>query len=362
MMSEKKEQEKEVDFRLCIICQKKSDENLVENPVSHEKLLKFIEERVLYGDSQFSEVWTKLKSISPEELISSKASWHRNCYQDAVHTGKLKRVKERHERELSGPDESRRKTRVPEVKQLTRSKTSPYDKNVCFFCEKAPGYRESLHSVCTTSAGQSLQAAIESAGNDKLLVKLSTAIDASDAHAIDVKYHKKCWASNVTSVVRRVSTDKGNCKSVDSAEIAAEIEFLDTTEMVLREGKIPTMADLEAAYNCILQANHVVNPTCSRKKLKQLISTEIPDVGFHKPKRKNESERVSIKEARDAAIQLSEEACPKRSEQIRTLYDAAVLLRKCINRCKKWVFTGSLDNASDEHIPPELYCFFRWVV
>ena len=48
MMSEKKEQEKEVDFRLCIICQKKSDENLVENPVSHEKLLKFIEERVLF--------------------------------------------------------------------------------------------------------------------------------------------------------------------------------------------------------------------------------------------------------------------------------------------------------------------------
>lgn len=26
------------------------------------------------------------------------------------------------------------------------------------------------------------------------------------------------------------------------------------------------------------------------------------------------------------------------------------------------MFTGSLDNASDEHIPPELYCFFRWVV
>ena len=67
---------------------------------------------------------------------------------------------------------------------------------------------------------------------------------------------------------------------------------------------------------------------------------------------------MSVKEARDAAIRLSEEAYPKGSEQIKTLYDAAVLLRSCINRCKNWVFTSSLDNISDEHIPPELYCFF----
>ena len=233
---------------------------------------------------------------------------------------------------------------------------------MCFFCEKAAGYRETLHSVCTTSAGHSLRAAIESAGNDKLLVKLSSSIDASDAHAIDIKYHKKCWASNVTSVLRRPSSDQGSCKSPDSTEIAAEIEFLDMTEKVLKEGKIPSMAELEAAYNCILQANHVASAPFSRKKLKQLISTEIPNVEFHKPKRLNESERVSVKEARDAAIRLSEESYPKSSEQIKTLYDAAVLLRSCINRCKNWVFTGSLDNISDEHIPPELYCFFRWVV
>lgn len=191
MTSKTTELEKTLDFRLCIICQKKTEESFVENPVSHEKLLKFIEERVLYGDSQFSEVWTKLNNISPQQLLSSNASWHRKCYQDAVHMGKLKRVKDRHERELSGPDESRRKPADSEVKQLTRSKTSPYDKNVCFFCEKAAGYRETLHSVCTTSAGHSLRAAIESAGNDKLLVKLSTSIDASDAHAIDIKYHKQ---------------------------------------------------------------------------------------------------------------------------------------------------------------------------
>lgn len=189
-----------------------------------------------------------------------------------------------------------------EVKQLTHSKTSPYDKNVCFFCEKAAGYRETLHCVCTTLTGHSLRAAIESAGNDKLLVKLSTSIDASDADAINIKYHKRCWAGNVTSVLRRLSSYQSSFKSPDSAEMAAQIEFLDMTEKVLKEGKIPSMAELEAAYNYILQANHVASPPFSRKKLKQLISTEMPNVEFHKPKRLNESERVSVKGARDAAI------------------------------------------------------------
>ena len=57
------------------------------------------------------------------------------------------------------------------------------------------------------------------------------------------------------------------------------------TEKVLKKGKIPSMAELKAAYNCILQVNHVASPPFSRKKLKQLISTEITNVEFHKPKR-----------------------------------------------------------------------------
>ena len=31
-------------------------------------------------------------------------------------------------------------------------------------------------------------------------------------------------------------------------------------------------------------------------------------------------------------------------------------------KSKKWVFTGSLDSTSDENLPGELYCFFKWIV
>ena len=36
------------DFSLCLICQKEKSEQLVYNPSSHEKLLKFVEEWAKY--------------------------------------------------------------------------------------------------------------------------------------------------------------------------------------------------------------------------------------------------------------------------------------------------------------------------
>ena len=348
---------KTLDYSLCIICQTESEENLVENPVSHENVLNFIEERVKYGDSQYFETWKRLSGISRNQLAVSKASWHRKCYQDVAHIGKLKRIKERYEREMAGHDESRRKSN-----QLTRSKTMPYDRDVCFFCEKAAGYQDPLHSVSTTSAGHSLRVAIETAEKDRLQVKLSSAIDSEDAVAIDIKYHKKCWARNVSSVLRKGADNKSNPACLGSAEIATEVEFLDLTKKILKDGQVPTMAELETAYVSILKSNNATSHPCSRKTLKRLISSQLSEVEFHKPKRLNESERLTIKKTRDAAVQLSEEVTLERSEEIKILYDAAAILRKCINKSKKWVFTGSLDSTSDENLPEELYCFFKWLV
>lgn len=79
---------------------------------------------------------------------------------------------------------------------------------------------------------------------------------------------------------------------------------------------------------------------CSREAIKELIQNEIEDVEFHKPKRSNESERVSIKESRDTAIQVSETVNENCASNMKTLYDAALILSKSINKCERWVFTG----------------------
>ena len=135
---EGEEIKKTLDHSLCIICQTKSEEHLVENPISHEIVLNFIEEQVKYGDWQHSETWKSLSGISCNQLAASKDSWHRKCYQDVAHTGKLKRIKERYERDMAGQDESRRKSN-----QLTRSKTMPYDRDVLLlnFARKQQGIK-----------------------------------------------------------------------------------------------------------------------------------------------------------------------------------------------------------------------------
>ena len=92
-----------ITFKLCIICQTQTDEELVEKPVSHKKLFDAIQERSHYGDVKFAEVRSFLKGFPFEELVS----WHRTCYQETTHSGMIKRAKERYETELCGLNEAR---------------------------------------------------------------------------------------------------------------------------------------------------------------------------------------------------------------------------------------------------------------
>ena len=177
-------------------------------------------------------------------------------------------------------------------------------------------------------------------------------MDLKDAEAIDIKYHKKSWGNVLTVLCRQLAETTPSEASI-AAEIAAKIEFLTTTEIALKSGKVLIMSELQAAYDSILKENGVDNKTCSRKVLKQLIQSEMEEDEFHKSKRVNESERVTIKATRDAAVQLSNQESDV-NDATKTLYYAALYLRKCINQSKKWVFEGSLEGLSKDHYPEEL--------
>ena len=142
-----------------------------------------------------------------------------------------------------------------------------------------------------------------------------------------------------------------------AGEIAAKIEFLTTTEIMLRNGNVLHLSELDTAFNSIAKENGLAEKTSSRRVVKQLLQDEIPG----KPKRVNESEMVTIKETRDFAVQLFEETRDI-GDDMKALYDAALLLRKAINKCRKWMSDGSLERLSKDNFPEELYCFFRWVI
>ena len=76
----------------------------------------------------------------------------------------------------------------------------------------------------------------------------------------------------------------------------------------------------------------------------------------------NESERVAIKEARDEAIQLSDNAKAKYNEEIKVLFDAATSLRKTIHKSERWEFSGTLEDIGDDVVPEELYRFSMWLI
>ena len=164
-----------------------------------------------------------------------------------------------------------------------------------------------------------------------MLSSIITGINPEDAHAIDIIYHKRCWARNVTHVHCRVSDPS-----------VPEVEFLSLVKGELLDSKVISMGVT----------------TCSRPKLKKLLQRKIPDVELHKAKHANEPELVSIKCTRDAAIQLTEN---RTDADMKALYDAASVLRRVISKVHHWSFSGSLLDVEEGHLPnyTELY---SWVI
>ena len=192
-------------------------------------------------------------------------------------------------------------------------------------------------------------------GNDKLLVKLNTSVAPHDAHLIDKKDHKNCWAIHVSHILPKETLESSSEKL--AGEIGTQIEFLTMTEITLRSGKVATMFQLQHAFQSKVEPNNVENLRGRQKAFKQLLLREITEMEFHVSKRVNESERVSIKRTRDQVIDMAEDQTTNIDTTMKTLFDATTIIRKSITKCRKWKFTGSLKNLPDKNIPAELSSF-----
>jgi len=63
-----------LEFDLCIICQKGEKESLVCKPSidSYGKVLDFVKEWASYGNKQYSEAWVKLQDISVKDQLRKR--------------------------------------------------------------------------------------------------------------------------------------------------------------------------------------------------------------------------------------------------------------------------------------------------
>ena len=206
--SEPKRSRMEILWGLCLFCQKEDKaKHLWVNPSSYEQVLSCIHTCGKYGDGEYPERSRQLSDISASSIKEKGGTWHKECFKTATSKANLARAKARYEKAILSragtsyqSEESRQSGASP---ILTRRSVEPFDNSVCFFCQKQGTKKHSLIKLRTDNAGQKLRQAVEKSQNDIFLVRLSTAINPDDAHAIDVRYHNTCYVKHVTNVLRR---------------------------------------------------------------------------------------------------------------------------------------------------------------
>ncbi len=369
-----------VDWKLCILCQESTARKgaLIQNPKSksYQKLLDAVEERASLQDETYIGSQEHLKQFNKETFIEKKPVWHRGCYSDATNPISLQQARDRlqhakstgshvekkrgHKRRLSQMEESA--TTAP----FTRSATEPLKKSYCFFCQKDDG--QTLFTVRTENAGKELRRALEISQDQVLTTRLNNAIPPSDAHAIDVRYHKLCWARHVFHVLRDDACNQAkSTKTALPMQIPCLIELINLVDFQTQNKAYLPMDIVETTYISMLGGIDEAKkhtPTLTRQWLKDQILSELPTV-----------KSVRQKDRRKPSILYCPEACEEdmihsslkqnvASEMENTvmIHKTAKLVRKSITKFAGEKEADAITVSSTRDVPTDLYSLIGWIL
>jgi len=182
-----------------------------------------------------------------------------------------------HKRTRSKMDEIDMDTTPSSLAPFTRSATEPLRKNYCFICQKDDG--QDLFTVRTENAWKELQQAVKISQNPVLMTHLNNAISPTDAHAIDVRYHKVCWTQHVFHVLR-----DNACNQVKSPQIPLSmqmswlIELINLVDVHTQSKAYLPMDVVETTYISGKDEAQKHIPTLTWQWLKDKIISELPNV------------------------------------------------------------------------------------
>ena len=131
----------------CLKCQQGKHDSLVFSPTldALEKLLSGTKERESYKDSSVGGFVKRMENYSAQELLEKKIKYHKSCYLTFVNADKVSRAQKRFRDSIEAAEGSviKRKARRPSTvsesdqnreKLITRSQTTPYNKELCIIC------------------------------------------------------------------------------------------------------------------------------------------------------------------------------------------------------------------------------------
>lgn len=367
------------DYKRCCVCQKQGGQ-LVLNPrtTSYDKLLEVVRQRATVHDHECGLLQKRLEGCTKETLQRDKAVWHRVCYSKITNAVQLHRAMDRYQISLSTMSHTpkrrgRRSKSADDVASLTdpavpftRSSTQPLIKNLCFFCQEDSD--KQLINVRTENAGQQLKKAVDACSDPQLKIRYSNCIADGDAHALDLKYHKMCWTTNVFNVMKRLERNEaseGGTREQNTMQVSSYVELLNIIDFQTRQGHYLSIEDVESTYIGMLGGTEALErhtPIFCRKTLKEKILSDLPHVKSARQKNMRNPSVLYCPEACevdmvDSAINHTDD-----TDNMKTLYKSAAFIRRRIETFSKSSQGSLAVTSSLNDVPVELYSMIRWIM
>lgn len=364
----------------CVLCQDDSSQKrtMVLQPKveSFSRLIETIQERSTLQDCEYVQIHKRLDGTSAELLQTNNAVWHRKCYSNLTNKDQIHWARVRYDQALSsgshiekGPGRKRKRSDVcvessSSSTTFTRSSTQPYDKALCFFCQRNDG--KPSYVVRSDNAGKSLRDAVEVAQNPVFMTRLNTAIAPSDAHAIDVVYHRSCWTKNVFHVLRDHDA-KGGKERASMTQAASLIELINLVDVITKQQTQLCMEEIETTYINLLGGKEALEhhvPTFSRKWLKDRILQALPNLRSVLPKNRRKSAILYSLETCEEDMVNASITNDDTMDHMDAIYKAALLVRKSIENfsSKDQQDEYIQVSSSEQDVPGELRAMVRWIM
>lgn len=342
-----------IDWSLCILCQKNSQENLqcpankskrADKGAGYKSVAENLEHFFELGVLPFDISVDQLNDGSGIEntLVRNNASWHKSC-KDAINNTKLKRAQKRKQQDEEQGENSSVKTRRSSYGQgKERSET----REKCFFCNET-SESAGLHKASTFEVDRRVRECALELHDTELLSKLA----CGDMVAIDAMYHVKCLVSlyNRSRKLKKKSEDTTD-QSLPGIAFAELVSYIEEFRETCTIAPVFKLADLAKLYATKLnELDGVSSGTVNTTRLKDRLLAVFPDLSAHSQGR--DVLLVFDKDIGDALRKACEQDLD--SDGLH-LAKAAKIIRREIFKSQQ-CFKGTFDpNCEDNSVPAAL--------
>ena len=237
---------------------------------------------------------------------------------------------------------------------FTRSATEPLSKDQCFFCQVDDDQR--LFTGRTGNSGKALKQAIHIAQNLVLMTRLNNAISPSDAHALDVRYHKLFWTQHVFRVIGDGARNQTTPTTADlPMQTSCLIELINIVDIQTQNKAYLPMDVFEITYISMLGGNDEAQkhtPALNRQWLKDKMLSELPSLTS-----------VRQKDRRKPSVLYCPEACEEDMFHTSMMQEHASEMdnTKMVYKTAKLIRKHITDFIKDTN-QTELYILIRWIL